>query len=59
MRIIEVCSCRASLEVIWSEPDGQYDSKGKRESKEAKEQMAVFHANHKNCLKAVAHEVRA
>ena len=49
MRLIETCTCGASIEVIWSEPDGQYDSKGKRESKRSEDELEMFRTAHRKC----------
>lgn len=49
MRLIETCSCGASLEVIYSAPNSQYSYGEKREEKEALKQMATFQESHRVC----------
>ena len=60
MRLIETCSCGASLEVIFSAPNSEYSYGEKREEKEAIKQVATFQRNHKNCriMKAASYQER-
>lgn len=47
--MIETCSCRASIEVIWTEPKSEYDRAARRESERAKAEIAAFRKAHKTC----------
>jgi len=52
MRLVETCSCGASLELIWTEPSSEYSYGGKRESKRAVEELRAFRMAHSPCLPA-------
>ena len=47
MRVIETCSCGASIEVIWTAPNSEYSYGGKREEKDAKANLSAFREAHK------------
>lgn len=48
MRLIETCSCGASLEVIYTAPNSEYSFGQKREEADAKANVAAFRETHKN-----------
>lgn len=49
MRLVEKCSCGASIEVVWEQPKSTYDSRGRSEAERARTELVAFRKRHKTC----------
>jgi hypothetical protein len=49
MRLVEKCSCGASIELAWNEPKSSYNHEAMRESERAAKEITAFRKNHKPC----------
>lgn len=50
MRLVEKCSCGASIELVWEEPKSSYSARDLfRASERAAKEAATFRKNHKSC----------
>jgi hypothetical protein len=49
VRLVETCSCGASIEISWSEPKSSYNHEAARESERAKAEASTFRKLHKPC----------
>ena len=50
MRVVETCTCGASIEIAWTEPKSSYNHEALRESERAKQELSNFRKAHKPCL---------
>lgn len=50
MRLVEVCSCGASIEIVWEQPKSLYSpAQHFSESERSKAEITAFRRAHKRC----------